>query len=152
MKKFLFTVAVSCMQANGLAAQQVTPDPSPSVPAEVRRIPDTLMFTIDELNEIQSRLASGDDDVEGEARGIEDASLYLSTIIYSGPSDWTIWVNNVPIAAGQEFRSFQISAIGPDFVELLVPLSAQGMRPVRLAPNQSFVTRSGAVIEGKWPQ
>jgi len=114
-------------------------------------IPATIMFSIDELNEIQSRVATtGDDGASGNPDAIEKASLYLSTIVYYGPKDWTIWVNGLPISPGQDFQSFRITDIGPRFVELLVPLSAQGMRPVRLEPNQSFIVKSGAVVEGPW--
>jgi hypothetical protein len=44
-----------------------------------------------------------------------------------------------------------VTQIDSDSVELLVPLSAQGMRPVRLRPNQTFVAKTGAVVEGKYP-
>lgn len=130
-------------------AQQAPEQPAEEAP---RRTPDTLMFSIDELNEIQGRIASGGAEAEEsrESAAIEDAALYLSTILFYSPTDWTIWVNDVPISPNQDFRSFEITNIGPDFVELLVPLSAQGMRPVRLAPNQSFVVSSGAVVEGRW--
>ena len=118
-------------------------------------IPSTLMFSIDELNDIQSRAASvnsADSDGADKGDAIENATLYLSTIVYYGPQSWTIWVNGKPISPGEEFKSFQITDIGPRFVELLVPLSAQGMRPVRLEPNQTFVAKSGAVVEGPWKQ
>jgi len=122
-------------------------------PSTVRRIPDTLMFSIDELTDIQSRITTPE---EGESRGpstaIENASLYLSTILYTGPNDWTIWVNGKPITPGQDFAEFKVTGIGPRYVELLIPLSAQGMRPVRLEPNQTFITRSGAIVEGAWQQ
>lgn len=114
--------------------------------------PDTLMFSIDELTEIRSRMDVGALSRGGEAEAadtIEDATLYLSTILYSTPNDWTIWVNGIPIMPNQDFSSFEVTGIGPDYVELVVPLSAQGMRPVRLSPNQTFVARSGAVIEGR---
>jgi hypothetical protein len=157
MKSIIRTVlsAVLVMSCAGtVSAQTAAGEPaggeaSASAPAT---IPATIMFSIDELNEIQSRVATTADD---GARGrnpdaIERASLYLSTIVYYGPKDWTIWVNGLPISPGQDFQSFQITDIGPRFVELLVPLSAQGMRPVRLEPNQSFIVKSGAVVEGPW--
>lgn len=130
-----------------------TQSPSPNLGEgenPLRRIPDSLMFTTDELNDIQGRIASGRGGEDEERSAIEDASLYLATILYSGPASWTVWINDVPVSSGQELKSFEIRDIGPNFVELLVPLSAQGMRPVRLSPNQSFVTRSGAVVEGRW--
>jgi hypothetical protein len=56
-----------------------------------RRAFDSLMFNTDELNEIQGRLASGGvADTNQGAQAIEDATLYLSTILYYGPKDWTI--------------------------------------------------------------
>jgi hypothetical protein len=108
------------------------------------------MFATDEFNDIQGRINSGETtDTNQGKQAIEDATLYLSTIVYYGPKDWTIWVNGVPISPKQEFQAFQVTQIEPDFVELLVPLSAQGMRPIRLSPNQTFITKTGTVIEGR---
>ncbi len=143
----------AALEANSAAAPGAAPAEA-STPV-VRRIPDTLMFSIDELNDIQSRMASGSqggDSAGRDSGSIENATLYLSTILYSGPNDWTIWVNGKPIGPDQDFQSFEITAIGPRFVELLVPLSAQGMRPVRLEPNQTFIAKTGAIVEGAWTQ
>ncbi|MCC6914374.1 MAG: hypothetical protein IT566_11785 [Rhodospirillaceae bacterium] len=117
--------------------------------------PETLMFSIDELAEIRNRMVTGSS-ANAERNGgrghdpIEDATLYLSTILYYGPDEWTIWINGVPIGPKQELNSFEVTQISTNYVDLLVPLSAQGMRPVRLSPNQTFVTKSGAVVEGPW--
>ncbi len=117
----------------------------------VRRIPDTLMFSVDELTDIQSRISTPTEEAESrDSSAVENATLYLSTILYSGPNEWTIWVNGKPIGPHQDFTEFTITDIGPRFVELLVPLSAQGMRPVRLEPNQTFIAKSGAIVEGRW--
>ncbi|MGE0282890.1 MAG: hypothetical protein AB7E79_03715 [Rhodospirillaceae bacterium] len=115
-------------------------------------IPDTLMFTVDEINEIQSRMAAGNQAGSNErsADGIENATLYLSTILYFGPENWTVWINGAPIGPRHDFQEFEITAIDSNSVELVVPLSAQGMRPVRLAPNQTFVARTGDIVEGPW--
>lgn len=114
-------------------------------------VPDTLMFTIDELQEIQSRIADGavtEEVVRTEA--IEEANLFLSSILYFGPRDWTIWVNGVPIGPNQEVDSFEVFNIDSSHVEMVVPLSASGMRPVRLEPNQTFISQTGVVLEGRW--
>jgi hypothetical protein len=118
------------------------------------QIPSTLMFSIDELNDIQGRIASvsTSEDDGAPSDQIENATLYLSTILYYAAKDWTIWINGKPIGPNDEFKEFQVTDIGPRHVELLVPLSAQGMRPVRLEPNQTFITKSGAVVEGAWSQ
>lgn len=132
--------------ATGVSASSDVPDPGVQ-----RRIPDTLMFSIDELNEIRGRIAAGSGDGDSSrSDAIESASLYLSTILYYGPKQWTIWVNGVPITPQQEFSEFKVTDIGPDYVELLIPLSAQGMRPVRLSANQTFIAKSGTIVEGKW--
>jgi len=136
------TATANSSAAAGEGSGQVVPS---------RELPPTLMFSIDELNEIRSRAATSQDQgTSGNPDAIENASLYLSTIVYYGPNDWTIWINGLPISPGQDFQSMKVTDIGPRFVELLVPLSAQGMRPVRLEPNQSFIVKSGAVVEGPW--
>ncbi|MBX7197992.1 MAG: hypothetical protein K1X51_01290 [Rhodospirillaceae bacterium] len=114
------------------------------------RVPDTLMFTTDELTDIQSRIGQADAGAGANAgNAVENASLYLSSILYFSPTDWVIWVNGVPIEPHQDFQAFKVTDISPSSVELLVPLSAMGMRPVRLGPNQTFVAKSGIVVEGR---
>jgi hypothetical protein len=122
--------------------------PAPDAKRSSRPPFESLMFAIDEYNDIQGRIANSSTADEGR-QAIEDASLYLSTIVYRGPKDWTVWINNVPIGPNQDFQSFQVTDITPAYVDLLVPLSAQGMRPVRLSPNQTFITKTGAVVEGQ---
>lgn len=130
------------------AASQQNEQASPKVR---RNVPDTLMFSIDELNEIKDRIAGGETTKDGQLQDNETATLYLSSIMYSGPKDWTVWINGAPIGPDQDFQAFQVTDINPRFVELLVPLSVQGMRPVRLEPNQTFITASGIIVEGKYP-
>lgn len=114
-------------------------------------VPDTLMFSIDELNEIQSRIAGGDvTDEVLRTEAIEQANLFLSSILYFGPREWTIWVNGTPISPGQAIDSFEVVGINSTHVEMIVPLSAAGMRPVRLEPNQTFISQTGVVLEGQW--
>lgn len=148
----LFALPSQAQQpAAGTAASSKAPN---AAPAAARAAPDTLMFSIDELNDIQLRSStagSGADSAKDKKNdSIENATLYLSTILYSGPGDWTIWVNGVPIGPQQDFQAFKVTDINSRYVELVVPLSAEGMRPVRLSPNQTFVAKSGAVIEGPW--
>jgi hypothetical protein len=113
--------------------------------------PDSLMFSTDDLTDIQSRIVAGaGGEQSNDGAGIENAALYLSTILFYGPQEWTAWINGTPIGPQQDFQAFRVTDIGPDYVELVVPLSAQGMRPVRLSPNQTFVARTGSVVEGRW--
>jgi len=116
-----------------------------------RRVPDTLMFTIDEFNDIKDRQAGGEVTEEARQQAMSAEALYLGSIMYYGPKDWTIWINGAPIGPNQDFQAFQVTEITPRYVELLVPLSVQGMRPVRLEPNQTFITESGITIEGRYP-
>ncbi len=150
-------IAAILAAAPSLVHAQAVPaaPPGKAAPAPAQApvsAPETIMFSVDELTEIRSRVSVGDSGDQGAVPGggIESATLYLSTIMYYGPGDWTIWVNGVPISPGQDFQSFQIGQISPRYVELMVPLSAMGMRPVRLSPNQTFVVKTGAVVEGPW--
>jgi hypothetical protein len=138
-------------------AAPATPEQSAAPPADIgvkvrRKVPDTLMFSIDEFTEIKDRIAGGEvTNADQEQQALESEALYLGSIMYSGPKDWTIWINGAPIGPDQDFQAFQVTEITPRYVELLVPLSVQGMRPVRLEPNQSFIAASGIVVEGKYP-
>ncbi|MBL8642497.1 MAG: hypothetical protein JNK21_01080 [Rhodospirillaceae bacterium] len=122
-----------------------------NAPKERRAVPDTLMFTIDEYNEIKDRQAGGDVTEAAREKAEKMESLFLGSIMYYGPKDWTIWINGAPIGPNQDFQSFQVTDITPRYVELLVPLSVQGMRPVRLEPNQTFIAESGIIVEGRYP-
>jgi hypothetical protein len=150
--RFIILVVVVgvSLTSQGMAQQQTQ---APANTSKIRRqVPDTLMFTIDEYNEIKDRQAGGE--VTNEARQQFEGSnqpLYLSSIMYYGPKDWTVWINGTPIGPNQDFQSFQVTEITPRYVELLVPLSVQGMRPVRLEPNQTFISESGIVVEGRYP-
>jgi hypothetical protein len=121
-------------------------------PIKRRSVPDTIMFTIDEFTEIKDREAGGEiTEIEKAKQLLEASTLYLNSIMYYGPKSWTIWINGQPIGPGQDFQSFQVTEINTRFVELLVPLSVKGMRPVRLEPNQTFIAESGIIVEGKYP-
>ncbi|MDX2223251.1 MAG: hypothetical protein SFV21_10905 [Rhodospirillaceae bacterium] len=135
------------------AAQATPPAAGPAASAPLRSdVPDTLMFTIDELNEIKDRISSGSVNEDRAGSDIfNDPTLFLGSILYYGPKEWVIWVNGVPVGPDDEFQSFQVTDITPQYVQLLVPLSAQGMRPVRLEPNQTFITESGVIVEGPFP-
>lgn len=154
MKKFAFIVsamAVLFLQSGVASAQAAAAKPAVAQDAKPDgglTVPDTLMFTIDEFNDIQGHLARTGEDTQKKNADIESASLYLSTIVYAGPDDWTVWINGVPITPQQEFPAFKVTEISPRYVDLLVPLSAQGMRPVRLGPNQTFLAKLGVVVEG----
>jgi hypothetical protein len=161
MKSGLIGLA-ACAAVSVMASAQDSQSTSPAK-AEVksaegpqkrmrRAVPDTLMFTIDEFNDIKDRIAGGAVTKDGtQQQAVTTESLYLGSIVYYGPKDWTVWINGSPIGPNQDFQAFQVTEISPRYVELLVPLSVQGMRPVRLQPNQTFITSSGVTVEGKYP-
>lgn len=145
----LATAAASLFWHNGASAADAKPADTPVAIVDTK-VPDTLMFATDELTDIQSRIGQAEaGSGSGATNSFENASLYLSSILYFGPADWVIWVNGVPIEPAQDFQAFRVTDISPSSVELLVPLSAMGMRPVRLGPNQTFLVKSGIVVEGR---
>lgn len=145
----LVAAAVSLCWQDSAVAADAKPADTPVAVADTK-VPDTLMFATDELTDIQSRIGQAEaGSSSGSMNTFENASLYLSSILYFGPSDWVIWVNGVPIEPAQDFQAFRVTDISPSSVELLVPLSAMGMRPVRLGPNQTFLVKSGIVVEGR---
>lgn len=115
-------------------------------------VPDTIMFTVDELNEIQGRIAGGASGGQDNTGGNvdENTNLYLSAIMYFASDDWKIWVNGHQVGPESDLQMFEVVEITPDYVDLIVPLSAMGMRPIRIEPNQTFMARQGVVIEGRW--
>jgi hypothetical protein len=140
----LLAIVLSSTQAQ---CAEEKPATSQQKPAILPSIPETLMFSVDEYNDIQSHLSAQADSRRDSK--IEQASLYLSSILYTSPTDWTVWINGVPIGPKDDLQDFHITGISANTVELLVPLSALGMRPVKLGPNQTFIARSGVVVEGQ---
>jgi hypothetical protein len=130
------------------AEEASTPAQPPAKSVALPAIPETLMFTVDEYNDIQSHLSVQADN-RRDSNKIEQASLYLSSILYTSPTDWTVWINGVPIGPKDDLQDFHIISTSSNAVELLVPLSALGMHPIKLGPNQTFVARSGVVVEGQ---
>ena len=113
------------------------------------KVPDTIMFTIDELNEVQTRESGGQiTGIQYRSGAIEDANLYLSSILFFDEREWMFWINGVAITPTFQVDTFEVVSIQPSHVELIVPLSAAGVRPVRLEPNQTFIGESGRVVEG----
>ena len=145
----LIAAAVNLLWHGGASAADAKPADTPVAVADTR-VPDTLMFATDELTDIQSRIGQAEAGTGvGTENSVESASLYLSSILYFSPTDWIIWVNGVPVEPQQDFQAFRVTDISPSSVELLVPLSAMGMRPVRLGPNQTFMAKTGIVVEGR---
>ena len=138
---------------SAVQAQTQTPDEAETVelPSVVFEsdLPDTLMFTIDELNEIQTRRSGGETtSLQYRSGAIEDANLFLSTIVFFSAEEWSFWLNGVRVAPGIRFDTFDVVNVAPDHIEIIVPLSAAGVRPVRIEPNQTFIGDNGRVVEG----
>lgn len=145
----VLVAAVSLFRLEAAFAADAKPADTPVAIADTK-VPDTLMFATDELTDIQSRIGQADAGADSASmNSFENASLYLSSILYFSPTDWVIWVNGKPIEPQQDFQAFRVTEITPSSVELLVPLSAMGMRPIRLGPNQTFLVKTGIVVEGR---
>ena len=141
------------IEPQGAMAQQSSdPEAAPTLDQfdrSRRDVPDTVMFSIDELTEIQTRQQGGQiSGIEYRSGAIEDANLFLSSIVYFGSDEWTFWINGVAITPSFKVDTFEVVNISPTHVELIVPLSAAGVRPVHLQPNQTFIGESGRVVEG----
>jgi len=147
-------VGVACLLLTepGFAQEDEAEDTDTLLGVDLSRadIPDTLMFTIDELNELQTRQAGGQvTGLQYRSGAIEDANLYLYSILYFTEEEWMFWVNGVAITPDFQVDTFEVVTIAPDHIELIVPLSAAGDRPVRLEPNQTFIGENGRVVEGE---
>lgn len=154
---FLAIYCVALIETRSLHAQTIGDDSSvagtfTTNATKIRRpVPDTLMFTIDEYNDIKDRQAGNVVTDEANQSGAAAETIFLGSIMYYGPKDWTIWINGSPVGPNQDFQAFQVTEITPRYVELLVPLSVQGMRPIHLEPNQTFISSSGIIVEGRYP-
>ena len=76
--------------------------------------------------------------------------LYLAAIVYFGPDSWSFWLNGTRITPDSGLAMVDVVSVSREAVELaLHVVSDQPAVPVRLRPNQSFIARSGEILEGK---
>ena len=103
----------------------------------------------------------------------ERSYIYLASIMYSSPDNWTTWVDNQKITSSNNSpdKEFYVKSINQDNIKLLWTLSASKWRIIagkksddeapkvneknqveiefELKPNQTFVLKKSLVIEGK---
>lgn len=118
-------------------------------------LPPTLLFSFEEMRMIESAIASGPLARGGSSESADPTryrfavNLYLSSIVWSGPESWTVWINGVAYGPDRPPQGYDILDVGPDAVLLSVPWGEGGAREIRLATRQTFVPQFGGVIEGR---
>lgn len=118
---------------------------------------DSLMFTAVEVARLEQAIAAGPLYRLNEASGPEAArsrlrqSLYLSGIVYNGPDNWSIWINNQRIAPGTGTTHYQVVSVSETQVTLLVPWGEGSVRQVELSVNQRFQPQRGSITGGAQP-
>lgn len=130
-------------------------DAAPSAttsPRDGRLLPKTLMFTLKERMSIEGALREGgfnrDDADATTPRPRRRQPLYLSGLLYRGPSDWTIWINGRALHPGDTGDLFSVADVDSQAVTLAVDWG-ETTRLVRLEPHQTFVPAESGVVEGK---
>ena len=148
MKRFSL-VAAACLACGclGAASSAFSADlasgaAAAPAPRKERGTPDLLMFTVDEINDIQAHWPAAELIAKPAARS---RSGRCNALPFHDPLCRAERLDDMDQRrshTNQGFQAFQVTEISPTSVELLVPLSAQGVRPVRLQPNQTFVTKT----------
>ena len=75
--------------------------------------------------------------------------LHLSSIIFVGSNDWTIWLQGEKWTSSSRNPDIKIIHVSSEHVDLSVCLQGETMpRTFRLRPQQSLNLLTGALIEG----
>jgi hypothetical protein len=85
--------------------------------------------------------------VEAEPR----PNVYLSALVYHGEKDWSAWINGVRFRPGTADKGIRPIKATARWVEMDVDTEAGPTIRVRLAPNQTYVTKTDKVVDGIVP-
>ena len=159
--RFCWALAAALLAAPAAAARAAD-QPEPAVTAdavEPRKAPgDSLLFSSRAQRLIEeARLRHGGTPrVAATARVVPTpaatppAIIHLSAIVYHAPDDWRVWLNGRRYTPAAPPGAIEILEVTADAVRLTWRDGPQQRaREVELQPNQSYLTASGEIIEGK---
>ncbi len=122
-------------------------------------VPD-LMFTADEIEglelarrgqlEKQAKDAVTEEKEAQRKLRFSSTALHLSSIVYSGPQTWAIWLNGRRITPNRLPENMK--AVSVDKYSVRFDYKPSRIKPavkVRLRPNQSYLISTGKIIEGR---
>ncbi|MDD3182025.1 MAG: hypothetical protein PHD48_04375 [Alphaproteobacteria bacterium] len=105
----------------------------------------SLFFTQEERLRIDEEVRKNPPDAAVRAKHL----LHLSTILFFGTDDWSIWLQGEKWTPATDKPDIHILAVTPDEVHLSVKLhSGRIIEHVLLRPHQSLNLLNGQVIEG----
>lgn len=85
-------------------------------------------------------------DTEPKAAQIIDA-IYLGAILYFGPSNWTVWINDQTFTnESKEDNLLRILKVSNYVAE--IEIKNANFNSVKLRPSQTLVTVDGRVVDG----
>lgn len=100
----------------------------------------------------QEQLQKIDEEVQNTPRTLDTRPkhlVHLGSIVYSGPRDWSVWLQGEKWTPLTKRGDIQLVAVTPDFADVRLMLQGE-TRPttVRLKPQQSVNLLTGKIIEG----
>lgn len=108
--------------------------------------PSSLFFTEDEMRQIEEHVQKK----PHVFAPIGKHQLHLGTILFYGPSNWSIWLQNekwTPETSKPHLRVIEVTA---DYVKLrVIPFDGQAPIEATLRPHQSLNLLTGAIAEGR---
>jgi len=105
----------------------------------------SLFFTSEERGRIEHAFDRARPGLLGQARHV----VHCSSILYSGPQVWTVWLQGERWTPETERPGLHILEVTPDFVRLSVALATDDApRAVTLRAHQSLNLLTGAIVEG----
>ena len=171
MMRLSSLILAGCLIAAPVAAQQAAPSPdaatAPPTPTaetteqkvdiDLDRVPATLMLSLEDMINVEDAISNGPlarldgpEDLTDPSRFRLRVPLYVSAIVWQGPGDWTVWINDTAFTPNDMIDLFDILDVGPQTVVLAIPWGEGGTREISMSPHQTFVPRLGGIVEGRW--
>ncbi len=123
---------------------------------EMPAFPSSLMFTSQETEELDKMLLELERKLSGSAASPEmkpippepRPNIYLSALVYSSSSDWSAWINGIRFRPGTVQGGIRPVKATARWIELDVDTNEGPTVRVRLAPNQTYLSKDDRVVDG----
>lgn len=117
---------------------------------EYQPFDDTLFLTEDELLKIRVAMAGVSGDVIPEDNAPQPPRIIrLSGIAFSGPADWTVWINGARLTPNTSLPEIVSMGVHKDYIDLKwFDYGLRKIIKIRLRPNQVYDISTGILLPG----
>jgi len=117
---------------------------SPAQTEETPHLPTSLFFTNEEMEIIESIAAKNPPQNTAPERG----AISLGAIVYSGPDNWTIWLQGERWTPSTKHPFINLKSVEFDKVHFSVEQPGGGAREIILRPYETYHPLTGEITTG----